>query len=52
MIPFGLIHLILTMTGVIFFDQEWAVILEVAALQSLDGAITYEGDHFFVPRVF
>ena len=22
MIPFGLIHLILTMTGVIFFDQE------------------------------
>ena len=43
MIPLGLIHLILTMTGVIFFDQEWAVILEVAALQSLDGAITNEG---------
>eukprot|EP00435_Cladocopium_sp_Y103_P073464 s45_g43.t1 len=43
MIPLGLIHLILTITGVIFFDQEWAVILEVAALQSLDGAITNEG---------
>eukprot|EP00435_Cladocopium_sp_Y103_P070253 s317_g34.t2 len=43
MIPLGLVHLILTILGVIYYDQEWAVICEVAALQSLDGAITNEG---------
>jgi len=46
MIPLGLIHLILTLLGVVFFDQEWAVISEVAALQSLDGAISFEGMTF------
>ncbi|CAK9056649.1 unnamed protein product [Durusdinium trenchii] len=47
-VPLGALHLGLAILGAALTTQEWAVILEVTALQGLDPSITIEGIAFDV----